>query len=140
MTFNNAVKSFFAKYATFSGRSSRSEYWFAVLFCWIVGFCLGLIEAVTGAFPGYDDSVLASIFQIGVMVPSLAVMARRMHDVNRSGWWYLLVFTIIGIIPVIYWLCKAGDPSGNRFGDNPLAEPQLIDDVKDMESLYSNKD
>ena len=44
------------------------------------------------------------------------------------------------IIPVIYWLCKAGDSSDNRFGDNPLAEPQLIDDVKDMESLYSNKD
>ena len=74
------------------------------------------------------------------MVPSLAVMARRMHDVNRSGWCYLLVFTIIGIVPVIYWLCKAGDPSGNRFGDNPLAEPRLIDDVKDMESIYSNKD
>ena len=53
-------------------------------------------------------------------VAGISLVARRLHDINRSGWWYLIVFTIIGIFVVLYWLCKKGDEEENRFGSNPL--------------------
>ena len=54
----------------------------------------------------------------------LSLIARRLHDVNKSGWWYLLIFTIIGSIPILYWFVQKGDEADNRFGPDPLAEPQ----------------
>jgi len=120
MNFTEAVKSFFKNYATFSGRSSRSEYWYAFLFVFMLGFGLGFIELALNLFPNEEDSVLARIAQLFVILPSLAIVARRFHDINISGWWYLIAFTIVGIIPVIYWLCKAGDEGDNNYGSNPL--------------------
>ncbi len=59
---------------------------------------------------------LGMIFNLGVFVPTLAVGARRLHDVNKSGWWQLLILTVIGIIPVVVWLATVGDKKNNRFG------------------------
>ena len=120
MNFTEAVESFFKNYATFSGRSSRSEYWYALLFLFMLGFGLGFIEELLNLFPNTEESVLAWIAQVIVLVPSIAITARRFHDINLSGWWYLISFTIIGLIPVIYWLCKAGDEGDNNYGSNPL--------------------
>jgi uncharacterized membrane protein YhaH (DUF805 family) len=64
------------------------------------------------------------ILKLVFLAPSIAglsLVARRLHDINRSGWWYLVVFTIIGIFVVLYWLCKKGDEEENQFGPNPLA-------------------
>ena len=120
MNFIEAVESFFKNYATFTGRSSRSEYWYAFLFLIILGAGLGFIEGFLGLFPYTEESVLAIIAQVFLLVPSIAIIARRFHDINMSGWWYLIAFTIIGLIPVIYWLCKAGDEDDNKYGSNPL--------------------
>jgi hypothetical protein len=62
----------------------------------------------------------ASIFHFVTLIPSITVCARRFHDIDRSGWWMLIVLTIVGIIPFIYWVCKEGDKGENRFGPNSL--------------------
>ena len=120
MDFSSAVQSFFNKYATFEGRASRSEFWYAQLFIILTGFFLGLIEGLLGISPFSEVSVLASIFQLGVFIPSIAIIARRLHDINKSGWWYFLVLTIIGVIPVVYWFCTKGNDHENDYGTNPL--------------------
>ena len=61
------------------------------------------------------------ILTIVTIVPEIAVSVRRLHDINKSGWWLLLSLTVIGIIPLIYWVCKKGDEKENRFGENPLS-------------------
>ena len=61
------------------------------------------------------------IFVLAVLVPNITVTVRRLHDVDRSGWWMLIPMTIIGIIPYLYWVCKKGDEGENRFGPEPLA-------------------
>jgi len=114
MDFTSAVKSFFQKYGTFTGRSSRSEHWYAYLFLFMAVLGLGFIEGALGL------AVLTTIFQVIIIVPSTAIVVRRLHDTNKSGWWYLLAFTIIGMIPVVYWLCQAGDEGVNSYGSNPL--------------------
>tara|TARA_B110000003_G_scaffold1542_1_gene1609 strand:- start:165 stop:533 length:369 start_codon:yes stop_codon:yes gene_type:complete len=120
MSFTQAAKSFFSKYADFSSRSSRSEYWYAYLFILLVSAGLAFVEGLLFLFPESEDSILVLIFQVGIIIPSVAIVVRRLHDTNRSGWWYLIVFTIIGIIPIFYWLCKAGDDGENNYGSNPL--------------------
>ena len=120
MNFTEAVESFFRKYATFTGRSSRSEYWYATLFLFMLGFGLGFIEAYLDLFPNTKDPILATVANLFVILPAFAIIARRLHDINKSGWWYLIAFTIIGLIPVIYWFCKVGDEGDNNYGSDPL--------------------
>jgi uncharacterized membrane protein YhaH (DUF805 family) len=97
-----------AAYAQFSGRASRSEYW------WFYLFTL-LATAVADRLSGTVGNIASLVF----FLPSLALAARRLHDVGRSGWWFLLVFTVIGIPVVLYWLIKASDAGANRFGEEP---------------------
>ncbi len=120
MDFSSAVQSFFNKYATFEGRASRSEFWYAQLFIILTSFFLEFIEGLLGISPFSEVSILASIFQLGVLIPSIAIIVRRLHDINKSGWWYFLVLTIIGVIPVLYWFCTKGNDHENDYGTNPL--------------------
>ncbi|MBC7278447.1 MAG: DUF805 domain-containing protein [Nocardioides sp.] len=91
---------FFKKYASFEGRASRSEFWWVALFVWVVSIILGSIgnqvEAVT---------YVAGLFQLAVLVPYLAVGARRLHDTGRSGWWWLiaLVPCVGAIVLIVFW-------------------------------------
>ena len=83
------------RYADFSGRSRRKEYWMFFLFTIIVSVALGIIDAVLGLNFGSgfsSNGVLGSLFSLATLVPSLAVGIRRLHDTDRSGWWLLLVF------------------------------------------------
>jgi uncharacterized membrane protein YhaH (DUF805 family) len=64
--------------------------------------------------------LLIVIFSLFLTIASLALVVRRLHDTNKSGWWYLIIFTIIGVLPLLYWYCKKGDEGENRFGSNPL--------------------
>ncbi len=114
MGFGEAISSGFAKYATFSGRAVRSEYWFWVLFNVLVGIVLGIVQAVgTGAF----GHILSLLYDLATLIPSLAVSARRLHDTDRSGWWLLLVFIpVIGWLILLVWYCQRGTPATNRFG------------------------
>ena len=123
MDFPNAVKTVFKKYATFSGRASRSEYWYFVLFVFLTVLVLGVIDnAIFPPTPGHKAQILTAIFQILILVPGLAVGARRLHDTDRSGWWQLLnIVPVIGFIVLIVWFATKGQVDVNRYGPAPLA-------------------
>jgi len=122
-----STKICFKKYAVFGGRASRQEYISFILFIFFVSLLLGFIEGLLGLFPSAEDwSVFELIFGLATFLPSWAVMVRRLHDVNRSGWWFLINVTIIGIIPFVYWVCfKKSDEGENKFGPNPLTGTEI---------------
>ena len=108
------------KYAVFSGRSRRKEYWYFFLFNFIIAFTLGFIEGLSGIAPEAGQSVLVLLFQLAILLPSIAVGVRRLHDTDRSGWWLLISFIpIIGAIVLIIFFVQDSTPNGNRFGENP---------------------
>ena len=127
MNFLEAVKSFFVRWNDFKGRSSRSEYWWAFLFTNIANIVLNMLSTTLQQSESVITLVLLLLILgllLFMLVAIFSLIARRLHDVNKSGWWYLLVFTIIGMIPLLYWFVQKGDEADNRFGSDPLAEPQ----------------
>ena len=119
MEFNEAYKTcLLNKYAAFSGRASRSEYWYFFLFLVLLAIVTSIIDAAI--FPGNELMPTYSIFSLLTIIPSISAAARRLHDVDRSGWWQLLYFTIIGSLVVLYWLIKKSDSGNNKHGTNPL--------------------
>lgn len=101
-------------YATFSGRATRSEYWYFVLFSSIVSIILAIIDA--GINTG---GILNGIYTLAVLLPSIAVGIRRLHDINKSGWWWLLCFIpLIGAIILIIFFCT-DSKEDNKYGMNP---------------------
>ena len=137
MTFQKSVKTCFKKYSTFSGRASRSEFWFFYLFILIVYFILGFLAIKVS----FEIIWLFSIFVMGVMLPAIAVTARRLHDINKSGWFqilplpvgilelifqrsseglYILTLLIgLGLYLYLFFLyCSPGNKKDNKFGKN----------------------
>lgn len=109
MRFQDSIKTCFSKYAEFKGRASRSEYWWFVLFSFIA-------QAATAAI----SQNLSYAIAIGLILPSIAVGVRRLHDKDKSGWWMLLHFVpLIGAIVLLVWFCQKGTEGTNRFGDIP---------------------
>jgi uncharacterized membrane protein YhaH (DUF805 family) len=117
MNFQEAIASGFRNYATFSGRASRSEFWYWVLFAMLAGAVAAILDY---AMFDTEFSPLNSIVNLILFLPGLAVSVRRLHDLDRSGWWILIVFTIIGIIVLLAWYCMKGTTGPNRFGPDPL--------------------
>ncbi len=124
MDFQTAVRTCLAKYATFSGRAARSEFWWFVLFNVLANFALGLIDtAIFGTAPD-SAAIFAPLFSLAMLIPNIAVAVRRLHDTDRSGWWYLLILIpLIGIIVLIVWWATPGTRGPNRFGPDPLDGP-----------------
>lgn len=141
MDFKQAVRSAFTNYATVTGRASRSEYWYFVLFALLGGFATGFLDSmffgageVTHAVVEATDHITRSVggthrpigplnamFSVLVLIPAVCLGVRRLHDTNRSGWWMLLVFVpLVGPIILLIWYCTPGMPRQNRFGANPL--------------------
>jgi uncharacterized membrane protein YhaH (DUF805 family) len=98
MDFAQAIKSCFSQYAGFTGRAPRSEFWWFALFQVIVVVVASIVHQLVG-----------NIASLALLLPALAVGARRLHDIGRSGWWQLLSFTGIGVLVLIYWWVQ---PSG----------------------------
>jgi uncharacterized membrane protein YhaH (DUF805 family) len=117
--FVQSVVSAFSKYVTFSGRASRTEYWFFALFLFIVGIVTALIDMTV--LSDIEWSPLNTIFSLGTFLPSLAISVRRLHDIDRTGWWVLIALTIIGIIVLLIFACTRGTIGSNRFGADPWA-------------------
>jgi uncharacterized membrane protein YhaH (DUF805 family) len=114
MPFPEAVRRVLTQYATFTGRARRSEYWWFFLFNAIVSAVASGIDAVIG-FPA-----LQIVAGLALLVPGLAVGARRLHDTGRSGWWQLLALVpIVGVIVLIVWWATDGHPNPNRWGASP---------------------
>ena len=102
------------KYADFNGRASRPEFWWFVLACFIVNVLMGAI------FRGW----ISSIISLALLVPSIAVGARRLHDIGKSGWLQLIaIIPIIGWIVLIYWAAQPGQAEANQYGPPPADTP-----------------
>ena len=121
MTFQDSIRNCFYNYGITNGRATRSEYWYWVLFVSLVGvFALIIDVSLLGSSIDDDFTPLNSIWSLAVFIPGITVTVRRFHDVNRSGWWILIILTVIGIIPYIYWLVKGSDATENNFGPSSL--------------------
>jgi uncharacterized membrane protein YhaH (DUF805 family) len=102
------------KYAVFSGRARRQEYWMFALFNMIISIALAIIDAAMGS------SVLELLYTLAVLIPGLAVAVRRLHDTDRSGWWVLIaVIPLVGSVILIVFLAIEGKPEANAHGPNP---------------------
>ena len=111
----------YKKYAVFSGRARRLEFWLFNLFCVIVCGILLTIDAIVGVLDS-DEMVglFSSLFILFSLIPYISVTVRRLHDTNRRGWWYLFsLIPLIGQIWLLVLCCLDSDPEENRFGKNP---------------------
>lgn len=98
MTFQESIRACFSKYADFSGRADRAEYWWFILFIIIVSLATSMVS-----------SGLSGLFSLGTLLPSIAAASRRLHDTNRSGWWQLMVIIpVIGAIVLTVFLAQEG--------------------------------
>lgn len=129
MTLTQSVKSVFSKYATFTGRASRSEYWYFTLFNTIAIVALVIISTVIGAAAGGSDGalggllvgyILYAVYGLGVLLPSLAVTVRRLHDTNNSGWLILIgLIPCIGSVVLLVFMILQGTNGENKYGNIP---------------------
>lgn len=99
----------------FSGRARRKEYWLFYLFQILLSFILGGILGFAGISDQGMD-VVSGLLSLALLLPSLAAGVRRLHDVNRSGWWMLISLTIIGLIPLFIWFISETKPESNKWG------------------------
>lgn len=114
MTYIESIRSGFANYATSSGRAARSEYWYWALFNLLASILAAIVNSLIGL------GIFESLVTLALLIPSIAVAIRRLHDLDRSGWWLLIAFTGIGMIVLLVWDCIKGTPGPNRFGPDPL--------------------
>ena len=109
------------KYVCFSGRARRKEYWMFTLFNAIVAFIVGLISGILArATDVAAFAFLGTIYNLAVILPAMGVLIRRLHDIGKSGWWWL-----IGLVPFVGWIvilvfcCLDSQPGENQYGPNP---------------------
>ncbi len=122
MDFTTAVKTCFNKYATFSGRAVRSEYWWFVLFLIIANIVASVLDLAIMGNGGMGFQPISTIFALATLLPSLAAGARRLHDTGRTGWWLLIAFIpILGAIVLIWFLAQRGEDGTNAYGPAPAA-------------------
>ena len=115
MNMSEAVSSCLQKYADFTGRARRSEYWYWVLATGIVNAILGVI---IGVIP--DLGLLSGVFSLATLLPGLAVIWRRLHDIGKSGaWYFIMLVPIVGQILMLIWLCQDSDSGSNAYGPSP---------------------
>jgi len=109
------------KYATFSGRARRREYWFYVLFYLIIIVVLSVIDGIIGMnMGGAGVGILTCIYILAVFLPTLAVLVRRLHDTGRSGWWFFIqLVPLVGFFILLYFLVSDSQPGTNAYGPNP---------------------
>jgi uncharacterized membrane protein YhaH (DUF805 family) len=149
MGFGEAVKSGFSKYFVFSGRATRPEYWYFVLFYVLCNFVAQLCDGALGTGFGKSGGIFSGLFSLALMIPHMAVSFRRLHDTAHSGWWVggsLLLAVAAGVTLVVmkpvavilflalfilallmlFWLCQPGTPGDNRFGPPPPTAPGAL--------------
>jgi len=104
MNFGQAISSCLSKYATFSGRASRPEFWWFFLFQILISLAASMLgETING------------LVALGLVLPALAVGTRRLHDIGKSGWWQVIMLTVIGLLVLIYWWVQPTDEGGNAY-------------------------
>ncbi len=102
------------KYAVFSGRARRKEFWMFVLVNFIIAIALGAVDMMLGL------GFLGFIYAVATIIPALAVGARRLHDIGKTGWWQLVgLVPLIGLIILIIFFVMDSNPGDNQYGPNP---------------------
>ena len=102
-------------YATFSGRARRKEYWMFFLISALISIVLTLLDILE-----YEAGLFSGLYSLLILIPSIAVVVRRLHDTDRSGWWILIsLIPLIGVIVLFVFMCLDSQPGTNRFGANP---------------------
>lgn len=131
MSLGEALTSVFNKYATFTGRARRSEYWWFSGCYFIVQVVfnfasLGMLAGIMSGEISYDDpsysmfQTISVIVGLGLLLPALAVTVRRLHDIGKSGWNILwAAIPLIGWIIVLVWMCQDSDVVANKYGESP---------------------
>ncbi len=113
------------KYADFSGRARRREYWMYFLFYTLIAIALSIVFGIIGAAAARDGagfglgSAVVGIFSLALVIPSLAVTVRRLHDTGRSGWWWLISFIPFGSLVLLVFAMLDSQPGDNAYGPNP---------------------
>lgn len=109
------------KYAVFSGRSQRAEYWFFFLFNIIISIVLAMLDGMFGTMSAEAGmGLLGGLYTLAVLIPGIAVTIRRLHDTGRSGWWILIAFVpFIGAIILLVFMVLDSQPGSNEYGPNP---------------------
>jgi uncharacterized membrane protein YhaH (DUF805 family) len=119
------------QYADFGGRARRTEFWMFVLVNLVISIVLGIVDTATGTanayamggMASYSPGILGSIYALAVLIPSIAVTVRRLHDTDRSGWWFLIqLIPLVGSIVLLVFVCLEGTRGTNRFGPDPKLE------------------
>ena len=125
MNMKEAVISVLTNWKNFSGRASRSEFWYFMLASIILGLIVSLIELATGLVSIEESNAtgpLSSILNLLLAIPSIAVTSRRLQDYGYSGWWQLSYITLIGIFVVLLWCMLPAKEDENKWGKNPLLD------------------
>ncbi|HEY8160016.1 MAG TPA: DUF805 domain-containing protein [Methylobacter sp.] len=109
------------KYAVFKGRARRKEYWYFLLISTVISIVLVLIDSVTGTLSEEAGiGLLSGIYSLAVLIPGISVAIRRLHDTDRSGWWFLIaLIPIIGGIVLLIFMVLDSAPGDNQYGPNP---------------------
>jgi uncharacterized membrane protein YhaH (DUF805 family) len=116
MNFTTAITTCFHKYVDFTARAIRSEYWYWVLFNVLAQIVATIVDVIIFG----HSSIFLAIVTLGLVLPSLAVAVRRLHDTDRSGWWILIALVpLVGAIILIVFMCQRGTVGPNRFGPEP---------------------
>jgi uncharacterized membrane protein YhaH (DUF805 family) len=121
MGFQEAIRSVFSKYVTISGRAARSEYWWWILFLILAGIVLGILDGLFFGFGENSTQLLAPLFSLATLLPTICVAGRRLHDRDMSAWWLLLgLIPILGALVLLFFYVQKGTDGPNRFGPDPL--------------------
>lgn len=117
----NAFVTALKRYAKFSGRAGRPEYWYFSLIYLLASVILAVLDMIAGWYdPKVGMGVLSAIFTIGLLLPSLAVSVRRLHDTGRNGWWMLIAFVpLVGVIVLLVFMAQRSEAAPNAWGDGP---------------------
>ena len=104
-------------YMNFKERTSRPDFWWY----FVATAIISVLTALIGKLLGNASIILNTVMFLVLLLPTLSIMWRRMHDIGRSGLWNLLILTVIGVIPVIIWWAKPGDDGDNAYGFDPTS-------------------
>jgi len=116
--FNYFKECFTTKFADFKGRARRSEFWYFTLFTLLASIVVGILDGLLASLIGMP--ILTIVFMLALIIPSIAVTIRRLHDTDRSGWWILVgLVPILGSIALLVFYVQDSKPGANAWGPNP---------------------
>ncbi|MEY4906138.1 MAG: hypothetical protein RLZZ292_3953 [Bacteroidota bacterium] len=127
----------FENYANFKGRARRSEYWYFTLANVIIGIILAVVDYTLGlTFEGSTSGPIGSLYSLLVLLPGIAVLVRRLHDVGKSGWFFFIaLIPLVGIIWLLVVLCTEGDDHTNDYGPDPK---NIFDEINEIGEAEAN--